>query len=132
MNEMKFIELKKALKDTVEEMVRVLYELRKEKEFNESLRFRAINIYAKFKSLYLEIKSETAGGTMLYNLNMLISLGLFKVKYIFYFILAIIFSMKIDIKSNEKVYNVLLIILFIYVISIMVTGSYNPFIYFRF
>ena len=63
---------------------------------------------------------------------MLISLGLFKVKYIFYFILAIIFSMKIDIKSNEKVYNVLLIILFIYVISIMVTGSYNPFIYFRF
>ena len=66
------------------------------------------------------------------NLNMLISLGLFKVKYIFYFILAIIFSMKIDIKSNEKVYNVLLIILFIYVISIMVTGSYNPFIYFRF
>ena len=66
------------------------------------------------------------------NLNMLISLGLFKVKYIFYFILAIIFSMKIDIKSNGKVYNVLLIILFIYVISIMVTGSYNPFIYFRF
>ena len=66
------------------------------------------------------------------NLNMLISLGLFKVKYILYFILAIIFSMKIDIKSNEKVYNVLLIILFIYVISIMVTGSYNPFIYFRF
>ena len=66
------------------------------------------------------------------NLNMLISLGLFKVKYIFYFILAIIFSMKIGIKSNEKVYNVLLIILFIYVISIMVTGSYNPFIYFRF
>ena len=73
MNEMKFIELKKALKDTVEEMVRVLYELRKENEFNESLRFRAINIYAKFKSLYMEIKSETAGGTMLYNLNMLIS-----------------------------------------------------------
>ena len=66
------------------------------------------------------------------NLNILISLGLFKVKYIFYFILAIIFSMKIDIKLNEKVYNVLLIILFIYVISIMVTGSYNPFIYFRF
>ena len=37
------------------------------------LRFRARNIYAKCKSLYLEIESETAGGTMLYNLNMLIS-----------------------------------------------------------
>lgn len=73
MNEARFIELKKALKETVERMVRILYELRKEKEFNENLRFRAINIYERFKSLYMEIKSETAGGTMLYNLNMLIS-----------------------------------------------------------
>lgn len=73
MNEARFIELKKALKETVERMVRILYDLRKEKEFNENLRFRAINIYERFKSLYMEIKSETAGGTMLYNLNMLIS-----------------------------------------------------------
>lgn len=73
MNEARFIELKKALKETVERMVRILYKLRKEKEFNENLRFRAINIYERFKSLYMEIKSETAGGTMLYNLNMLIS-----------------------------------------------------------
>lgn len=73
MNEARFIELKKALKEIVERMVRILYELRKEKEFNENLRFRAINIYERFKSLYMEIKSETAGGTMLYNLNMLIS-----------------------------------------------------------
>lgn len=73
MNEARFIELKKALKEIVERMVRILYELRKEKEFDENLRFRAINIYERFKSLYMEIKSETAGGTMLYNLNMLIS-----------------------------------------------------------
>lgn len=73
MDEARFIELKKALKEIVERMVRILYELRKEKEFNENLRFRAINIYERFKSLYMEIKSETAGGTMLYNLNMLIS-----------------------------------------------------------
>lgn len=73
MNEMRFIYLKKALKDTVEEMVRVLYELRKEKEFNESLRFRAINIYEKFKSLRIEIRNEKAAGTMLFDLNMLMS-----------------------------------------------------------
>ena len=71
MNEMKFIELKKALKDTVEEMVRVLYELRKEKEFNESLRFRAIDNYHRFMKLYNEINEAHAEGTMLYNLNML-------------------------------------------------------------
>lgn len=73
MNEMRFIQLKKSLKDTVEEMVRVLYELRKEKEFNESLRFRAINIYEKFKSLRIEIRNEKAVGTMLFDLNMLMS-----------------------------------------------------------
>ena len=73
MNVTKFIELKKELKDTVEEMVRVLYELRKEKEFNESLRFRAINIYAKFRSLLIKIRNEKAAGTMLYDLNMLMS-----------------------------------------------------------
>ena len=73
MNEMKFIELRKELKDTVEEMVRVLYELRKEKEFNESLRFRAINIYAKFRSLLIKIRNEKAVGTMLFDLNMLMS-----------------------------------------------------------
>lgn len=73
MNEMRFIYLKKALKDTVEEMVRVLYELRKEKEFNENLRFRAINVYEKFKSLRIEIRNEKAVGTMLFNLNMLMS-----------------------------------------------------------
>ena len=71
MNEMKFIELKKALKDTVEEMVRVLYELRKEKEFNESLRFKAIDNYHRFMKLYNEINEAHAEGTMLYNLNML-------------------------------------------------------------
>ena len=73
MDEMKFIQLKKSLKDTVEEMVRVLYELRKEKEFNESLRFRAINIYAKFRSLLIKIRNEKAVGTMLFDLNMLMS-----------------------------------------------------------
>ena len=73
MDEMRFIQLKKSLKDTVEEMVRVLYELRKEKEFNESLRFRAINIYEKFKSLRIEIRNEKAVGTMLFDLNMLMS-----------------------------------------------------------
>ena len=73
MNVTRFIYLKKSLKDTVEEMVRVLYELRKEKEFNESLRFRAINIYAKFKSLRFEIRNEKAVGTMLFDLNMLMS-----------------------------------------------------------
>ena len=73
MNETRFIYLKKSLKDTVEEMVRVLYQLRKEKEFNESLRFRAINIYEKFKSLRIEIRNEKAVGTMLFDLNMLMS-----------------------------------------------------------
>ena len=71
MNEMKFIELKKALKDTVEEMVRVLYELRKENEFNESLRFRAIDNYHRFMKLRKEINEAHAEDTMLYNLNML-------------------------------------------------------------
>ena len=71
MDEMKFIQLKKSLKDTVEDMVRVLYQLRKEKEFNESLRFRAIDNYHRFMKLYNEINEAHAEGTMLYNLNML-------------------------------------------------------------
>ena len=71
MNEMKFIQLKKSLKDTVDDMVRVLYELRKEKEFNESLRFKAIDNYHRFMKLYNEINEAHAEGTMLYNLNML-------------------------------------------------------------
>ena len=71
MDEMKFIQLKKSLKDTVEDMVRVLYQLRKEKEFNESLRFKAIDNYHRFMKLYKEINEAHAEGTMLYNLNML-------------------------------------------------------------
>ena len=71
MDEMRFIQLKKSLKDTVEDMVRVLYQLRKEKEFNESLRFRAIDNYHRFMKLYNEINEAHAEGTMLYNLNML-------------------------------------------------------------
>ena len=71
MDEMKFIQLKKSLKDTVEDMVRVAYQLRKEKEFNESLRFKAIDNYHRFMKLYKEINEAHAEGTMLYNLNML-------------------------------------------------------------
>ena len=66
------------------------------------------------------------------NLNMLVSLGLFKVKYIFFFILGIIFSMPIKFNLDKKIKDVLLLILLIFVITNMVTGSYNPFIYFRF
>ena len=71
MNITRFIYLKKSLKDTVEEMVRVLYELRKEKDFNESLRFKAIDNYHRFMKLYNEINEAHAEGTMLYKLNML-------------------------------------------------------------
>ena len=66
------------------------------------------------------------------NLNVLISLGLFKVKYIFFFILGIIFSIPIKFNLDKKIKDVLLLILLIIVITNMVTGSYNPFIYFRF
>ena len=71
MNEMKFIELKKALKDTVEEMRHTIREISNEKEFNECLRFKAIDNYHRFMKLRKEINEAHAEGTMLYNLNML-------------------------------------------------------------
>ena len=66
------------------------------------------------------------------NLSMLISLGIFKIKYILFFILSIIFCIPFKINIDKKLKDVLLLILLIFVIANMVTGSYNPFIYFRF
>ena len=66
------------------------------------------------------------------NLNLLIDIQVFQVQYIFYFILGIILCMPIKININKKIKDLLFIILFIYTITVMVTGSYNPFIYFRF
>lgn len=71
MNEMRFIYLKKALQNTVNEMRHILIDIANEKEFNESLRFKAIDNYHRFMKLYNEINEAHAEGTMLYNLNML-------------------------------------------------------------
>ena len=71
MNEMRFIYLKKALKNTVNEMRHILRDISNEKEFNECLRFKAIDNYHRFMKLYKEINEAHAEDTMLYNLNML-------------------------------------------------------------
>ena len=71
MNKERFIYLKKALQNTVNEMRHILRDIANEKEFNESLRFKAIDNYHRFMKLYNEINEAHAEGTMLYNLNML-------------------------------------------------------------
>lgn len=71
MNEARFIYLKKNLQNTVNEMRHILRDIANEKEFNESLRFKAIDNYHRFMKLYNEINKAHAEGTMLYNLNML-------------------------------------------------------------
>ena len=71
MNEIRFIYLKKNLQNTVNEMRHILREIENEKEFNEILRFKAIDNYHRFMKLYNEINKSHAEGTMLYNLNML-------------------------------------------------------------
>lgn len=71
MNEARFIYLKKDLQNTVNEMRHILRDIANEKEFNESLRFKAINNYHRFMKLRKEINEAHAECTMLYNLNML-------------------------------------------------------------
>lgn len=71
MNEMRFIYLKKNLQNTVNEMRHILRDIANEKEFNECLRFKAIDNYHRFMKLRKEINEANAEGTMLYNLNML-------------------------------------------------------------
>ena len=66
------------------------------------------------------------------NLKVLLSLGLFKVKYILYFILALLFCIPFKFKISKNLNDIILLLLFILVIINMVTGTYNPFIYFRF
>ena len=72
------------------------------------------------------------GGYGLGSISSLNVLGILSFRYILAFIFGIIFSFtNIKIK-NEKIKDILLIILFILSIISVVVSSYNPFIYFRF
>ncbi len=67
------------------------------------------------------------------SLTLIFHLQIFKVRTIIIFILAIIFSMPINIlKKNNIITYVLLILLFIISVIFILGSNYNPFIYFRF
>ena len=82
------------------------------------------NLITSFKTLF--------GFNGFGSINSLYYLGIFSSRYILAFIFGIIFSFtNIEIK-NEKIKDILLIIIFILSIISVVVSSYNPFIYFRF
>ncbi len=67
------------------------------------------------------------------SLTLIFHLQIFKVRTIIIFIIAIIFSMPINIlKKNNIVTYILLILLFIISVVFILGSNYNPFIYFRF
>ena len=68
------------------------------------------------------------------SLSNLLYTGIFSFRYILAFILGIIFSYNILPKKfkDSKLFELLLIIIFLLTIVFIVVGSYNPFIYFRF
>ena len=84
-----------------------------------------------FNDLLMSIKA-LFGGYGFGNMNMLFNSGIFSLRYILAFIFGIIFSFNIIKIHNEKVRDILLLVLFILSIVFLVVSSYNPFIYFRF
>ena len=68
------------------------------------------------------------------SLSNLLYTGIFSFRYILAFILGIIFSYNVLPKKfkDSKLFELLLIIIFLLTIVFIVVGSYNPFIYFRF
>jgi len=66
------------------------------------------------------------------NGSILVNSGVFSIRYILSFIFGIIFSFNVIKIKNEKIENLLLLILFVMSIIFLVVSSYNPFIYFRF
>lgn len=84
-----------------------------------------------FNDLLMSFKA-LFGGYGFGNLNMLFNLGIFSLRYILAIIFGIIFSFNVIKIKNEKVEDILLLVLFILSIIFLVVSSYNPFIYFRF
>ena len=84
-----------------------------------------------FNDLLMSIKA-LFGGFGFGNINIIATSGVFSIRYILAFIFGIIFSFNMIKIKNEKVNDVLLIVLFILSIISLVVSSYNPFIYFRF
>ena len=82
------------------------------------------NLITSFKTLF--------GFNGFGSISSLYYLGVFSFRYILAFIFGIIFSFTNIRIKNEKIKDVLLIILFILSIISIVVSSYNPFIYFRF
>jgi len=68
------------------------------------------------------------------SINSLYYIGILSSRYILSFVLGIIFSKNIlsDKFKSSKLFDVILLILFIISIIYVVVGSYNPFIYYRF
>lgn len=89
--------------------------------------FRETNfndLITSFKALF--------GGYGLGSINSLKYLGILSFRYILALIFGIIFAFTNFKIKNEKIKDILLLILFILSIVSIVVSSYNPFIYFRF
>ena len=84
-----------------------------------------------FNDLIISFKA-LFGGYGLGNISSLFNSGIFSVRYIISFIFGIICSFNLVKIKNEKIENIVLILLFILSIIMLVVSSYNPFIYFRF
>ncbi len=84
-----------------------------------------------FNDLLMSLKA-LFGGYGLGDINTLLNSGIFSVRYILAIIFGIILSFNVIKVKNEKVSDILLLILFIISIISLVVSSYNPFIYFRF
>ena len=84
-----------------------------------------------FTRLIVDFKT-LFGANGLGSFNNLYYLGIFSSRYILAIIFGILFSFNVIKINNEKVKDILLLILFILSIISIVVSSYNPFIYFRF
>ena len=84
-----------------------------------------------FNDLLISFKA-LFGGYGLGSINCLYYLGILSFRYIVAFVLGILFSFTNIRIKNEKIIDILLIIMFILSVISIVVSSYNPFIYFRF
>lgn len=89
--------------------------------------FRETNI----SNLVMDFKT-LLGFNGLGNINYLYYLGVFSFRYILAIIFGILLSFNVIKVRNEKIKDILLIVLFILSIISIIVSSYNPFIYFRF
>ena len=111
----------------------------KEKYFYHIITLIIVNIgwlifrETNFNELLLSFKT-LFGMYGLGSLNTLLYTGILSFRYILAFILGIIFAGDIIPKNvkESKLFELLLIIIFLLTIVFIVVGSYNPFIYFRF